>query len=183
MASGLGTAASTLPQPRLLSLVAHIKLNGFANAAFRFTPSCLATLLPAPSTPGHSLCFPSQIDWTANRPAWIIHTLPGDKPISAPAKSRKKRSDRHASDETEEDVDVYSANKERVCEGRTNGEGEQRGTRTRVWRLGGQLTLPGRSSNELRRRLISSFDPMTWKIRPRKKIDEYAPRVTALSTS
>lgn len=58
----------------------------------------------------HPLCFPSQIDWTANRPAWIIHTLPGDKPISTPTKSRKKRSDRHASDETEEDVGAYSPN-------------------------------------------------------------------------
>lgn len=35
------------PHPRLLSLVVHIKLNGFANAAFRFAP-----LVPSdPSTP------------------------------------------------------------------------------------------------------------------------------------
>lgn len=79
--------------------------------------------------PDHPLCFPSQIDWTANRLTWIIHTLPGDKPISAPAKSRKKRSDRHASNETKEDVDVYSSNKEGICEGRrkVNSEGQGRG--------------------------------------------------------
>lgn len=88
--------------------------------------SRLATLLPPQSIPVHSLCFPSQIDWTANRPAWIIHTLPGDKPISVQAKSRKKRSDRHASDETEDDVGVYSSNKERV-----DGGSNKRRRRTR----------------------------------------------------
>ncbi|TGZ46668.1 Uncharacterized protein DBV15_10935 [Temnothorax longispinosus] len=35
----------TTPATTTLSLVVHIKLNGFANAAFRSTPSCLATLL------------------------------------------------------------------------------------------------------------------------------------------
>lgn len=143
MASELGSAAALPPppppppnhhdysrSPRTLNSTASLML------LFVLPPRAWRPFCPLRLPPGHSLCFPSQIDWTANRPAWIIHTLPGDKPISAPAKSRKKRSDRHASDETKEDVvDVYSPNKERVCEGRTNEEGEQRGTRTRMWRL------------------------------------------------
>lgn len=102
--------------------------------------SRLVTLLPPQSTQATHFAFPSQIDWTANRPAWIIHTLPDDKPISARAKSRKKRSDRHASDETEDDIEVYSANKERVRR-RVEHKRQRRTTRDR------DAVVTGRSVN------------------------------------
>lgn len=179
MASELGSAA-TPPQPRLVSLVVHIKLNGFANAAFRFTPSCLATLLPAPSTPATHFAFrPKLIGLRIDRLELFILCLAINQFLRRPNRGRK---DRTASDETEEDV-VYSSNKERSARVEQTKEDEQQGTRTRVWWLGGQLTLLERSSNELRRRLISSFDPMTRKIRPRKKIDDFAPRYTVLPAS
>lgn len=102
-----------------------------------------------------------------------------DKFLRRPNRGRKDRTASQATKRRKTSV-MYSSNKERIEQMK---EDEQRGTRTRVWRLRGQLTLLERSSNELRRHLISSFDPMTRKIHPRKKIDDFALCYTALSAN
>lgn len=127
--------------------------------------SCLATLPPPPSI-FRPPTLPSVPNWLDCESVDLNYSyFARDKPISAPAKSRKKRSDRHASDETEDDVDGGTVIKQReslakIEQTRKANNEENAAT---PWN-GGQLTLLGRSSHELlRRRLISSFDPMTRK--------------------
>lgn len=91
MASELDSAAAP-PQSRLVSLVVHIKLNGFANAAFRFTPSCLAILLPAPSTPATHFAFrPKLIGLRIDRLELFILCPTINQFLRRPNRGRKDR--------------------------------------------------------------------------------------------
>lgn len=117
MASELDSAAAP-PQSRLVSLVVHIKLNGFANAAFRFTPSCLAILLPASSTPATHFAFrPKLIGLRIDRLELFILCPAINQFLRRPNRGRKDRTATQATKRRKTSV-VYSSNKER--ESRTN---------------------------------------------------------------
>lgn len=166
----------------MLSLVVHIKLNDFANAAFRF-----ALLVPGdPSTPAvyipatHFAFRPKLIGLRIGRLELFILCPAINQFLRRPNRGRK---DRIATRATKRRTTSYSHGiviKQRELWRRLSRRGG-RTTRNAAaaatpW-YGGQLTLLGRSSDELlRRHLISSFDPMTRKTCPRRKINDFAPR-------
>lgn len=165
----------------MLSLVVHIKLNDFANAAFRFT-----LLVPGdPSTPAvyipttHFAFRPKLIGLRIGRLELFILCPAINQFLRRPNRGRK---DRTATRATKRRTTSYSHGtviKQRELWRKLSGRG-RRTTRNAVaatpW-YGGQLTLLGRSSDELlRRRLISSFDPMMRKTCSRRKINDFGPR-------
>lgn len=156
----------------------HIKLNGSTNAAFRSTPSYLATLPPPTSTsqPPTLLSRPKLIGLRIGQVELFILCPAINQFLRRPNRGRKDQAATRAAKRRTSSRGAKSSNKERVGE-RVGQIRKTRGSKGRADNSrGGQLTLVERSSDELRRHLILSFHPMMRKMRPRRKINDFAPR-------